>query len=194
MRWYEIAKLSEYNELGCGWFGVLYHHLCRVAELKCQPLFFRALTKAPMGCLWSASASCSNPSCAIATEKSFREGRQDPRQLERQGPAQEEIPFVVARIVLQDFTGVPLLVDLAAMRSAVAIGKDPKMIEPLVPVDLVVDHSVQVDFFGSAEALRAEPRNRIHGAIANATNSSNGASRRSRLSASFRRASASCTR
>ena len=65
-----------------------------------------------------------------------------------------EIPFVVARIVLQDFTGVPLLVDLAAMRSAVAkLGKNPKIIEPLVPVDLVVDHSVQVDFAGNAEAL-----------------------------------------
>jgi aconitate hydratase len=67
----------------------------------------------------------------------------------------EEIPFVVARIVLQDFTGVPLLVDLAAMRSAVTkLGKNPKIIEPLVPVDLVVDHSVQVDFAGSAEALK----------------------------------------
>jgi aconitate hydratase len=65
-----------------------------------------------------------------------------------------EIPFVVARIVLQDFTGVPLLVDLAAMRSAVSrMGKNPKLIEPLVPVDLVVDHSVQVDFAGSADAL-----------------------------------------
>src|SRR6187455_3270615 len=70
-------------------------------------------------------------------------------------PANEEIPFVVARIVLQDFTGVPLVVDLAAMRSAVKrLGGDPKIIEPLVPVDLVVDHSVQVDFAGSAEALR----------------------------------------
>ena len=70
-------------------------------------------------------------------------------------PANEEIPFVVARIVLQDFTGVPLVVDLAAMRSAVKrLGGDPKIIEPLVPVDLVVDHSVQVDFFGSADALR----------------------------------------
>src|SRR5580698_3120001 len=69
-------------------------------------------------------------------------------------PAQVEIPFVVARVVLQDFTGVPLLVDLAAMRSTVArLGRDTKMIEPLVPVDLVVDHSVQVDFFGSAQAL-----------------------------------------
>ena len=65
-----------------------------------------------------------------------------------------EIPFVVARIVLQDFTGVPLLVDLAAMRSAVQrLGKNPKIIEPLVPVDLVVDHSVQVDFAGTADAL-----------------------------------------
>src|SRR5881409_3343564 len=69
-------------------------------------------------------------------------------------PATEEIPFVVARIVLQDFTGVPLVVDLAAMRSVVQRLKgDPKIIEPLVPVDLVVDHSVQVDFFGSPRAL-----------------------------------------
>ena len=68
-------------------------------------------------------------------------------------PRTAEIPFVVARIVLQDFTGVPLLVDLAAMRSAVErIGKNPKIIEPLVPVDLVVDHSVQVDFAGSPMA------------------------------------------
>ncbi|MFN7827579.1 MAG: aconitate hydratase AcnA [Acidobacteriota bacterium] len=66
-----------------------------------------------------------------------------------------EIPFVVARIVLQDFTGVPLLVDLAAMRSTVAaLGKNPKLIEPLVPVDLVVDHSVQVDVAGTSDALQ----------------------------------------
>ncbi len=70
-------------------------------------------------------------------------------------PRTEEIPFVVARIVLQDFTGVPLLVDLAAMRSAVVkLGKNPKIIEPLVPVDLVVDHSVQVDFAGTSDALQ----------------------------------------
>src|SRR5260370_3253790 len=70
-------------------------------------------------------------------------------------PVNEEIPFVVARIVLQDFTGVPLVVDLAAMRSVMRrLGGDPKIIEPLVPVDLVVDHSVQVDFFGSAQALQ----------------------------------------
>src|ERR1700733_3078196 len=69
-------------------------------------------------------------------------------------PAPEEIPFVVARIVLQDFTGVPLLVDLAAMRHAVQkLSKNPKLMEPLVPVDLVVDHSVQVDVAGSADAM-----------------------------------------
>ncbi len=66
----------------------------------------------------------------------------------------DEIPFVVARVVLQDFTGVPLLADLAAMRTvAKGMGKDPKTIEPLVPVDLVVDHSVMIDHFGSAKAL-----------------------------------------
>src|SRR2546430_8196310 len=69
-------------------------------------------------------------------------------------PANEEIPFVVARIVLQDFTGVPLVVDLAAMRSAVKrLGGDPKIIEPLVPVDLVVDPSVQVDYSNRPDAL-----------------------------------------
>jgi aconitate hydratase len=66
----------------------------------------------------------------------------------------EEIPFVLARIVLQDFTGVPLLADLAAMRGvAKRMGKNPKTIEPLVPVDLVVDHSVQVDHYGNKDAL-----------------------------------------
>ncbi|WP_426147461.1 aconitate hydratase [Polaromonas sp. DSR2-3-2] len=65
-----------------------------------------------------------------------------------------EIPFVVSRVVLQDFTGVPLLADLAAMRSvAVKLGKNPKAIEPLVPVDLVVDHSIMVDYFGTKDAL-----------------------------------------
>jgi aconitate hydratase len=67
----------------------------------------------------------------------------------------DEIPFVVARIVLQDFTGVPLLADLAAMRDAAAkIGKNPMIIEPLVPVNLVVDHSVQIDYFNQPDALK----------------------------------------
>ena len=66
----------------------------------------------------------------------------------------DEIPFVVARVVLQDFTGVPLLADLAAMRNVAAeLGHDPKTIEPLVPVDLVVDHSVMIDHYGSKDAL-----------------------------------------
>ena len=67
----------------------------------------------------------------------------------------DEIPFMVARVLLQDFTGVPLLVDLAAMRSAAArLGRDAKIIEPLVPVDLVVDHSVQVDYANRPDALQ----------------------------------------
>lgn len=66
----------------------------------------------------------------------------------------EEIPFVVARVVLQDFTGVPLLADIAAMRGvAKKHGHDPKLIEPMVPVDLVVDHSVMIDYFGTQDAL-----------------------------------------
>ncbi|MDM0070788.1 aconitate hydratase AcnA [Variovorax sp. J31P207] len=66
----------------------------------------------------------------------------------------DEVPFVVTRVVLQDFTGVPLLADLAAMRSvAQSLGKSPKTIEPLVPVDLVVDHSVMVDYYGTPKAL-----------------------------------------
>ncbi len=75
-------------------------------------------------------------------------------QYNAKSPGDFEIPFVVARIVLQDFTGVPLLVDLAAMRSAIdRMGGDAAVIEPLVPVDLVVDHSVQVDFAGGADSL-----------------------------------------
>jgi len=70
------------------------------------------------------------------------------------GARTNEIPFVLARIVLQDFTGVPLLADLAAMRGVAAkMGRNPKVIEPLVPVDLVVDHSVQIDHYGGPQAL-----------------------------------------
>ncbi|SDN32188.1 aconitate hydratase [Polaromonas sp. JS666] len=71
-----------------------------------------------------------------------------------QAERSEEIPFVVSRVVLQDFTGVPLLADLAAMRSvALKLGKNPKAIEPLVPVDLVVDHSIMVDYYGKKNSL-----------------------------------------
>ncbi|MGA2488888.1 MAG: aconitate hydratase AcnA [Anaerolineales bacterium] len=65
------------------------------------------------------------------------------------------IPFLPARVIMQDFTGIPAMVDLAAMRTAIArLGGDPKSINPLVPVDLVIDHSVQVDFFANADALQ----------------------------------------
>src|SRR5262249_17607851 len=71
------------------------------------------------------------------------------------GKRQSEVPFVVGRVLLQDFTGVPLLVDLAAMRSAVERGgSDAARVQPLIPVDLVIDHSVQVDYYGGSDALR----------------------------------------
>ena len=70
-------------------------------------------------------------------------------------PAPVEIPFKLARVVMQDFTGVPAVVDLAAMRAAAKrLGGDPKKINPLIPVDLVIDHSVQVDYFGTLDALQ----------------------------------------
>ena len=95
-----------------------------------------------------------------------RIGEQHVRELANWQPNSvrtEEIPFVVARVVLQDFTGVPLLVDLAAMRSAVQrMGKDVGLIEPLVPVDLVIDHSVQVDYAGSEAAYRRNMEMEFH--------------------------------
>jgi aconitate hydratase len=80
-------------------------------------------------------------------------GREEHRGMDAQR-ARPGIPFLPARVVMQDFTGVPAVVDLAAMRAAVArLGGDPKKINPLVPVDLVIDHSIQVDFFATADAL-----------------------------------------
>ncbi|MCA9203602.1 MAG: aconitate hydratase, partial [Planctomycetales bacterium] len=71
-----------------------------------------------------------------------------------ESPAPVEIPFMPSRVVLQDFTGVPAVVDLAAMRSAMArLGGDPKKINPLIPVDLVIDHSVQFDRYASSDSL-----------------------------------------
>ena len=79
---------------------------------------------------------------------------QELAQWKPQAPRTEEIPFVVSRVVLQDFTGVPLLADLAAMRSTTErLGFDPQKIEPLVPVDLVVDHSIMVDSYGKPDSL-----------------------------------------
>ncbi len=83
--------------------------------------------------------------------------REDVKNIAAWKPRSERpgIPFLPARVVMQDFTGVPAVVDLAAVRAAVArLGGDPKMVNPAVPVDLVIDHSVQVDFFAAVDALR----------------------------------------
>ena len=94
----------------------------------------------------------------LRTCDGFEVTEEDVRALAAWKPAAEhrpEIPFKPARVVLQDFTGVPAVVDLAAMRSAMArLGGDPKRINPLVPVDLVIDHSIQADFFGTADAMQ----------------------------------------
>ena len=110
------------------------------------------------------------------------------------GAAPGEIPFMPARVVLQDFTGVPCVVDLAAMRDAMArMRGDPDRINPVVPCDLVIDHSVQVDHYGLERAFQLNvelelERNR------SATSCSSSPSARSATSASCRRAPASCTR
>ncbi len=87
----------------------------------------------------------------------FEITREDVERIARWSPetaGKEEIPFKPARVVMQDFTGVPAVVDLAAMRDAVAdLGGDPEKVNPLIPVDLVIDHSVQVDYYGIREAL-----------------------------------------
>ena len=82
--------------------------------------------------------------------------------VDNRGKAEREIAFRPARVLMQDFTGVPAVVDLAAMRDAMkALGGDPARINPLVPVDLVIDHSVVVDYFGAADALKQQCRARI---------------------------------
>ena len=100
-----------------------------------------------------------------------------------------------ARVLLQDFTGVPCVVDLAAMRDGiVALGGDPQKVNPLQPVELVIDHSVQVDHFGTANALALNARSRVLTAIASATCSCAGDRPRSATSASSRPRPASSTR
>src|SRR5580700_2573454 len=110
-----------------------------------------AISKLPVSIRLVLEAVLRNCDGKKVAEKNVRELAQWQPKAERT----EEIPFIVARIVLQDFTGVPLLVDLAAMRSTVArLNRDPGLIEPLVPVDLVIDHSVQVDVAGVSNALQ----------------------------------------
>ncbi len=109
--------------------------------------------------------------------------------------ANKEIPFIPARIVLQDFTGVPVVVDLAAMRDTMKrAGGDPKRINPLVPVDLVIDHSVMVDAFGSKDALEFNEKKSSSSAMKNATVSCVGRKRRSTTSVRFRRIRGSFTK
>ena len=107
---------------------------------------------------------------------------------------QKEIAFMPARVLLQDFTGVPAVVDLAAMREVIRkMGGDPKKVNPLQPADLVIDHSVQVDKFGSDGRLRST-RNSRTSATSSATRSSAGAQRRSTISTLCRPTPASATR
>ena len=108
--------------------------------------------------------------------------------------SEREIAFRPARVLMQDFTGVPAVVDLAAMRDAMKmLGGDPKKINPLVPVDLVCDHSVAVTFFGTNTAVKKNVEEET-GRTGSATNSSNGRRSRSTISAWCRRAPASATR
>ncbi len=122
-----IYRLSKLDELG----------LCRTADL---PYSIRVLLEA-------ALRNCDGFAVREEDVKNLARWRAD-------ATSRAEIPFMPARVVLQDFTGVPAIVDLATMRSAMQrLGGDPRRINPLIPVDLVVDHSVQVDRFGSEQSL-----------------------------------------
>ena len=124
-----------------------YYRLARLAELGLAP----GLDRLPFSIKILLEALLRNVDGYLVTED-------DVRRLaawQAASPDPHELPFLPARVVMQDFTGVPCVVDLAAMRDAVKqLGGDPKQINPLVPVDLVIDHSVQVDFFGSGLALQ----------------------------------------
>ena len=108
----------------------------------------------------SARCACRSRSvllAALRNNNGFEVTDEDVTRLAQWSPEpgkKQEIPFKPARVILQDFTGVPSLVDLAALRSAMKrMGGDPSLIQPSIPVDLVIDHSVQVDVFGSQAAL-----------------------------------------
>ena len=109
--------------------------------------------------------------------------------------AQKEIAFTPARVLLQDFTGVPAVVDLAAMRDGIVrLGGDPRKVNPLQPVELVIDHSVQVDHYSRAQRRRPQRRARVRAATRSATRSCAGGRTRSRTSASSRPTPASSIR
>jgi len=108
------------------------------------------------------SASCSKTCCAPRTACPLPRRRPRARQLQPGETPNREIAFTPARVLLQDFTGVPCVVDLAAMREAMAkLGGDPNKINPLQPVELVIDHSVQVDAFGSNDAIPTQRRSGV---------------------------------
>ena len=123
--------------------------ICRIMQLEQQGL--GAVSRLPYSIRVLLEAAARNLDGFIVTDEDVR----NLASWDAKSPAQVEIPFMPARVVLQDFTGVPAVVDLAAMRSAMRrLGGDPKKINPLIPVDLVIDHSVQVDSFGTADSLQ----------------------------------------
>jgi aconitate hydratase len=128
--------------------SVTYAALATLAEQKLAP----ALDRLPFSIKVLLESVLRNADGVLVSED-------DVRRLaawDAARPADVELPFIPARVILQDFTGVPAVVDLASMRAAVQrLGGDPKKINPLVPVDLVIDHSVQVDRFGSPDAMDA---------------------------------------
>ncbi len=132
-----LKDLPEYD--GCSYYSLPELETKGIGKISRLPISMRVV-------LESVLRNCDGKKITEDTVKEVANWN-------AKNPGSGEIPFVVARVLLQDFTGVPLLVDLAAMREAVAAkGLDPSLIEPLVPVDLIVDHSVQVDRSGTEDS------------------------------------------
>ncbi len=137
LRWFDAGDMTK-----CQYFSLGALEEAGLGSVRRMPVSVRLL-------LESVLRNCDGHR---VTERNVRELA----AWESKGERVSDIPFVPARVLLQDFTGVPLLVDLAAMRSVVArLGRDSRLVEPLVPVDLIVDHSLQVDFAGTPEAFRS---------------------------------------
>ena len=134
-------SLGTLAELQTSAGPVAYHRLAALdRDLTRTPLTIKVLLEAALR---------SEDGVAVTADDARTLARYDARD-----PEAREVPFTPARVLVQDFTGVPALVDLAAMRSAMArLGGDPERVNPQIPVDLVIDHSVAVDHFGSADAL-----------------------------------------
>ncbi len=136
---------DPFHSLKCLKSGLFYYSLAALEDLNIGPI-----SRLPVSIRIMLESLLRNCDGEIVTQE-------DVRRLaswQAKNPGDADVPFIVARVVLQDFTGVPLLVDLAAMREAAeSLGFDPQQIEPQVPVDLVVDHSVQVDRSGTEDAF-----------------------------------------